>query len=86
MSEEQKDQMKWAVKNGDLAAAKALIAAEASLASDGTPSISSFLVNPRTLMGCTDPYEGDRRTPSVSSRVGSKLPLPIYADVRHSDD
>lgn len=42
MSEEQKDQMKWAVKNGDLAAAKALIAAEASLASDGTPSISSF--------------------------------------------
>ena len=42
MSEEQKDQMKWAVKNGDLAAAKALIAAEASLASDDTPSISFF--------------------------------------------
>ena len=23
--------------------------------------------------------------PSVSSRVGSKLPLPLYADMRHSD-
>ena len=33
--------------------------------------------------------KGGRRTPSVSSRVGSRLPLPLYADVRlvaHSDD
>ena len=28
------------------------------------------------------PHDGDRRTPSVSSRFGSKLPLPLYADVR----
>ena len=34
---------------------------------------TSFFVNSITLMGCT---------PSVSSRVGSKLPLPLYADVR----
>ena len=34
-------------------------------------------------MGCTDPLRrGSRRTPSVSSRVDSKLPLPLYADVR----
>ena len=26
--------------------------------------------------------KGGRRTPSVSSRIGSKLPLPLYADVR----
>ena len=26
--------------------------------------------------------KGGRCTPSVSSRVGSKLPLPLYADVR----
>ena len=36
--------------------------------------------------------KGGQRTPSVSSRVGSKLPLPLYADVRlhtpmtHRDD
>ena len=34
---------------------------------------TSFFVNSITLMGCTT---------SVSSRVGSKLPLPLYADVR----
>ena len=37
-------------------------------------SSTSFLVNLRTLRG--------RRTPPVSSRFGSKLPLPLYADVR----
>ena len=44
-------------------------------------------------MGCADPpSKGGRRTPSVSSRVGSKLPLPRYADVQfhipmtHRDD
>lgn len=30
-------------------------------------------------------YDGVRCTTSVSFRVGSKLPLPVYADVRHSD-
>ena len=40
---------------------------------DKLPPSTSFLVNSRTLMGCT---------PSVSSRVGSKLPLPLYADMR----
>ena len=43
-----------------------------------TPS-TSFFANSRTLMGCTDPLRQGRRTPSVSSRVGS---LPRYADVR----
>ena len=34
-------------------------------------------------MGCTDPLRrGARCTPSVSSRIGGKLPLPLYADVR----
>ena len=35
-------------------------------------------------MGCTDPLRRGvgARTPSVSSRIGSKLPLPLYADVR----
>ena len=41
-------------------------------------------------MGCADPpfypFKGvgapNRRTPSVPSRFGSKLPLPLYADVR----
>ena len=37
-------------------------------------------------MQCTDPFkgkEGGRRTPPMSSRgFGSKLPLPLYADVR----
>ena len=34
-------------------------------------------------MGCIDPpSKGDRRTSSVSSQFGSKLPLPLYADVR----
>ena len=34
-------------------------------------------------MGCANPLRrGVRRTPSVSSRFGSKLPLPLYADVR----
>ena len=34
-------------------------------------------------MGCADPFRrADRRTPSASSRFGSKLPLPLYADVR----
>ena len=28
------------------------------------------------------PQYGGRRTPPVSSRVGNKLPLPLYADVR----
>ena len=48
-----------------------------------SPHPLRFFVNSRTLMGCT---------PSVFSRVGSKLPLPVYADVRfhipmtHRDD
>ena len=40
-----------------------------------SPPSTSFLVNSRTP-------KGGRRAPSVSSRVGSKLPLPLYADVR----
>ena len=38
-------------------------------------------------MGCTDPsppphiYRVSEVPPSVSSRVDSKLPLPVYADV-----
>ena len=48
--------------------------------SDKLPPSTSFFANSRTLMGCTDPLRrGGRRTPSVSSRVGS---LPLYADVR----
>ena len=38
---------------------------------------TSLFVNSRTLMGCADPpskSKGGRRTPSVSSRFGSKLP------------
>ena len=34
-------------------------------------SSTSFFVNSRTLMGCRN---GGRRTPSVPSRFGSKLP------------
>ena len=37
-------------------------------------SSTSFFVNSRTLMGCTGPRNGGRRTPSVPSRFGSKLP------------
>ena len=33
-------------------------------------------------MGSRGFHNGIRGTPSVSSRVGSKLPLPLYADVR----
>ena len=40
-----------------------------------------FLVNSRTLMGCADLLSG-RRTPSVFFWFSSKLPLPLYADVR----
>lgn len=36
-----------------------------------------FFGNSRTLVGCTDPLRGGKRTPSVFSRVGSKLPLPL---------
>ena len=40
-----------------------------------TPLTTSLFVNSRTLMGCTDPLRrGGRRTPSVPSRLGSKLP------------
>ena len=47
---------------------------------DKLPPSTSFFANSRTLMGCTGPLRrGGRRTPSVSSRVGS---LPLYADVR----
>ena len=41
-----------------------------------SPHPLSLLVNSRSLEG------GSVHTPSVSSRVGSKLPLPLYADVR----
>ena len=49
-----------------------------------SPPCSSGFVNSRTLTGCTDPLciHGGRRTPSASSRFGSQLPLPLYADVR----
>ena len=43
---------------------------------------TSFFVNSRTLTGCTLQQKGGRRTPSVSSRISSKLPLPLHADVR----
>ena len=39
------------------------------------PNLSSFFVNSRTLMGSRGFHNGIRGTPSVSSRVGSKLPL-----------
>ena len=40
-----------------------------------TPPSTSFFVNSRTLMGSRGFHYGIRGTPSVSSRVGSKLPL-----------
>ena len=55
-------------------------------ASNIDDSSTSFLVNLSTLVGCADlsppswSWEG-RRAASVSSRVGSKLSLPLYADV-----
>ena len=47
-----------------------------SVASDDSRPTTSFFVNSRILMGCADPLreKGGRRTPSVSSRFGSKLP------------
>ena len=44
-----------------------------------------------SLVTMTHQYDSSRiekgqSTPLVSSQVGNKLPLPIYADVRHSDD
>ena len=47
------------------------------------PPTTLLFVNSETRMGGTDhrpPWKGGRRTPSVSSRFGSKL--PHYADVR----
>ena len=49
--------------------------AETCLASDDSPPTTSFFVNPRTLMGSRRFHNGIRGTPSVSPRVGSKLPL-----------
>ena len=38
-------------------------------------------------MGCSDlRHDEGQSTTSVDLVVGSKLPLPLYADVRHSDD
>lgn len=34
----------------------------------------------------TSPHAGGWSTPPASSRVGRKLPLPMYADALHSDD
>ena len=44
-------------------------------------SSTSFGVNSRTLLGCTDPFREGRRAPSVSL-VSVALPLLLYADVR----
>lgn len=50
----------------------------AKLASDESPASTSFLVNPKTLMGCSDPR--------ILSGVSNTLHLPVYADLRHYDD
>ena len=50
----------------------------AKLASDESPASTSFLVNPKTLMGCSD----SRVPPGVSNT----LHLLVYADLRHYDD
>ena len=44
-------------------------------ASDDSPPTTSLFVNSRTLMGSRGFHNGIHGTPSVSSRVGSKLPL-----------
>ena len=55
------------------------------------PTPTSFLVNSRTLMGCTNPsHDGVSRVPPSAflSGVGSlrHLCYPMYADVRIIDD
>ena len=42
---------------------------------ESPPPSTSFFVNSRTLMGSRGFHNGIRSTPSVSSRIGSKLPL-----------
>ena len=72
-----------------------LLSSDTKGASALLPLSTSGLVNSRTLMGCTDPpiyiphveyiyisLRGSAHPIDDFSGVGSKLPLPLFADVR----